>query len=303
MNLQQLDLSGINHIEGIEELKNLKALDLSYSGMVLKKQWKPLAELKSLEHLAIDSCKLNSLKGTGIENLTNLKTLRASECGLKKVDELKHLKNLEMLYLDANRLTGIKALKGLVNLRVLKLGGNRLGSVKEVQRLKKLEQLGLGGNSLKKLPDLRKLQKLRVLYLTGNYLTEQEIKAKVPQKILKEKDFKEKTILFQRNHAVIQLKSPAGPGGITRNTKKISGQISLIPGYKNGYYVCLNNPESSKYRQKRWKVKPDGSFELNNLDLRGWAGDTVSLQVLINPKLEAMDGWYEVNSITFWVKK
>ena len=67
--------------------------------------------------------------------------------------------------------------------------------------------------------------------------------------------------------------------------------------------ICLVNPDSSKYRNKRWKVGADGSFELNNLDLKSWAGDTVSLQVLIKSDLEGMDNWREVNSITFWVKK
>ena len=303
VNLRQLDLWGISYIDGIEELKNLTALDLSYTHISSAKSWKPLAELKSLEHLTIDNCKLNSLKGTGIGGLTNLKTLRASECGLKKVDELKNLKKLETLYLDDNRLTNIRALKGLTNLKILGLIGNRLDDVKEVKRFKKLEKLSLGRNGLKKLPDLRGLKKLDDLYLGGNYLTEQEIKAKVPQRLLKNKDWKKSAFLFQNYNAAIRLKSPSGANGITKDTKKISGRISLISGYKNGYYVCLNNPDSSKYRNKRWKVKPDGSFEINNLDLRSWAGDTVSLQVLINPKLDAMDGWYEVNSITFWVKK
>ena len=267
-NLRQLDLRGIEKIEGIEELKQLENLDLSFARITLKKHWKPLQKLKSLECLTIDNCKLSNLKGTGIEKLSNLRRLYANECGLKKVDELKNLKNLEILYLSDNRLTDMKALKGLKNLRILDLGSNRLNDAKEVQYLKGLEKLGLGYNGLKKLPDMRSLKNLEDLYLTGNYLTEKEIKAKVPQKILKDKYFKEHTYLFQRNNAVIHLKSPTGINGITKNTKKISGRISLISGYKNGYYVCLSNPDSSKYRNKRWKVKPDGSFEINNLDLR-----------------------------------
>ena len=30
--------------------------------------------------------------------------------------------------------------------------------------------------------------------------------------------------------------------------------LSLIPGYINGYYVCLGNPEFIEISQKRWKV-------------------------------------------------
>ena len=50
-------------------------------------------------------------------------------------------------------------------------------------------------------------------------------------------------------------------------------------------------------------MKEDGRFELNNLNLKSWAGDTVSLQVLIEPKSEWMASWSVVNGITFRVKK
>ena len=149
VNLKQLDLRNVDQLEGMEELKHLEALDLSYASLPLKKQWKPLAELKSLKYLTISGCKVSSLKGTGIENLTNLKQLSAYECGLKKINELKNLKKLEVLYLDNNRLTDIKALKGLTNLKKLNLSGNRLNDVKEVKRFKKLEQLALSSNGLK----------------------------------------------------------------------------------------------------------------------------------------------------------
>lgn len=305
VNLRHLDLWGISCLDGIEELKNLTDLGLSHIRIMSGEFWKPLAGMKSLENLDISGCNLSNLKKTGIENLTNLKSLYAGECGLKKVDELKNLKKLEILELDDNRLTDIRALKGLTNLKILYLSNNRLNDINGVQRFKKLERLSFDHNSLKKLPDLRGLKNLKELNLLGNYLAEQEIKTKIPQQILKNAVFQKYAFLCQRSNAVIHVKSPAGLGGITRNTKKISGKISLIPGYKNGYYICLANPDSSKYRKKRWKVKSDGSFELNNLDLRSWAGDIVSLQALIQPtpEMSGTDGWYEVNSVTFQVRK
>lgn len=319
-NMVQLDLRGhgLINLDGIEELTKLKSLDLEGSRV---KSLEPISKLITLESLYIDNINLKSLKG--IEGLKNLKSLSASKNKLKNIKEIKALVNLEVLYLDENKLTNIKAVSRLKKLRILNvrsnglkkasglkdlaeleqldLSDNKLIDVQEIKYLKNLLQLSLSDNHLKKLPDLKNLKKLSSISVDRNYFTEKELKSKIPNKFWKNKNWRADVVNLQKLNSDITFISPSSAKKITKNTTKITGSISRLPGYTKDIYVQLYNPASSLYREKRWKVGADGKFEINGINLKKWAGQAVSLNVLVYS--QKSKDWAIANSIKFTVKK
>jgi hypothetical protein len=84
-----------------------------------------ITDLQSLSSLSIDGgiCKQN-YDLAGIEQLTGLKTLTLSNCGIDDITNLQNLTNLTSLTLTDNHITDISALSKLGNLKKLNLRGN-----------------------------------------------------------------------------------------------------------------------------------------------------------------------------------
>lgn len=152
---------------------NLKNLGLNY---LPKKLWEltHLEELVLGEVLSDDKNRLGTLP-TEIGKLTRLRTLGASNIGLKEIPyTIGQLKQLQTLNLSSNQLTYLPDTIGqLRKLRILNLDNNELTQLPHtIGQLEQLKQLDLGKNKLTQLPDtIGYLEQLTYLNLPFNQIT------------------------------------------------------------------------------------------------------------------------------------
>jgi len=144
LDLRNCGIKDITDIEGLDSLKNLKELDLSYNQI---SKIKGLENLENLEFLEIHNNKISEIKG--LEKLKNLRTLFLQDNQITEIKGLKTLQNLENLALINNKITKIKGLEDLYKLDVLGLKGNpipryiidELGGLDSLGRAKKAQNL------------------------------------------------------------------------------------------------------------------------------------------------------------------
>ncbi len=122
LNLRGIEISDINNILGLEELKNLKNLDLSNNN---------ISEIR------------------GLENLSNLLALNLSYNNLKNLKGIENLINLEYLNVSNNKVEDLKGISNLANLSTLNITNNYISSIDELKSLKSLKILYLKGNNIK----------------------------------------------------------------------------------------------------------------------------------------------------------
>ncbi|MEY8516672.1 leucine-rich repeat domain-containing protein [Lachnospiraceae bacterium 29-84] len=299
-NLESLDLGGhlLTNISGVGELKKLRSLDLEYNKL---RNLKEISGLKDLEYVFAPFNRLTTL--AGIEKLKKLKVLDVMDSQLTSAEEIKGLRNMERLYLNGNKLKNLSFVKKLTKLKELGATSNRLTSVKGVENLKELVELDLANNQLKKLPDMKKLTKLKLngyTSFTNNFLTEKELRSKLPAHLLKKSKEKKEWLsiqsIVQDPNFKVTLVSPKNKGKITKDTKKISGKA--YPGA----YVCLVNLETYLKKSKEVKVGKNGEFTFKNLNLKKWAGDRAEIVVFVKSK-DGRSRWIGRKSIQFKVKK
>ena len=119
--LKQLDCSEnkIISLKGIEKMKNLRTLKVSYNRL---KHVNVFRYLKNLERLVNFLCRSNQIEtlsgfpGSSLKNLKNMNIQRNEICG--SFDGLRDLKNLAALYCDRNKFDG--SFVGLQNISALK---------------------------------------------------------------------------------------------------------------------------------------------------------------------------------------
>ena len=105
-----------------------------------------LDDLSDLKVLKASDKGITSL--SGLENATNLDTLVLDNNSITSLDSLARLTNLEYLDLQRNwSITDVTPLAGLTNLERLNLDYNRITDVSPLASLTKLTHLGVGGHS------------------------------------------------------------------------------------------------------------------------------------------------------------
>ena len=148
---------GILNLDGIEQLQNLKELNISLS------KWcsinlDNISSLQNLESLYIEAYSLPAV-GIDINEISKFKNLKQlslnSFSALKDISLLSNLDKLEILSISYASITDISSLKYLTNLRELSLTNINIG---------------YNGNSWIKidLSSLKDLNKLKKLYLKGS---------------------------------------------------------------------------------------------------------------------------------------
>lgn len=316
-NLSSLDISfnSLENLEGIEqltsletlnaegnkiksissgaELPTLKSLDLMYNQLT---SLKGLERAKNIEHLNLIGNQLTNLKG--IKELKNIKELALSDNQLTNLKGIEKLKKMDALRVEKNKLTSIKGIRNLKKITELWLRDNRLVKVDEIKYLKNLRSLYLSYNQIKKLPDLKKMKYLYSTDLYGNYLTEQEIRSKLPERCFAiDEKWIRREFLLQRQNFKVSFVKPAKSSKITKNTKKITGKIPNERYKKLKVFLRLPGEKSSMC------VKPDknGKFVFKKLNLKPYAGKEAKLDVYYYDGLT--DRGERVNQIIFKVKK
>ncbi|MFW6216162.1 MAG: leucine-rich repeat domain-containing protein [Alkalispirochaetaceae bacterium] len=183
--LTDLDASerGIESLDGIEQLPNLRRLNLGGNRIA---DLRPLASLTRLAALDLRDNYISDLEEVHLGSLEELQEL--SELSLRNNRESAHpeepsnfehisdispiarLSSLEILDLRNNHVEELSPLGELEALRFLDLRGNRLteGAVEFLGSLRRLEHLNLRDNDIRDISSLASLEQLEYLNLHSN---------------------------------------------------------------------------------------------------------------------------------------
>lgn len=194
---KELDLKKTLVFKLLQELKNIKSLDLSKNRMqTLPKE---LYKLKSLVSLNLSYNQLKNLPGK-INLLENLEILDLSYNRMNNKFMNYHLKNIRNLNLSRNNIQSIPPsiflLKTLINLDI---SNNLLNSIpKEIKNVSNLEELNISNNPLTTIPhEFRNLEKLRVLNLSNT----------------------KKVMIYNEYNTILSKKEIRGPNGTIYNVE------------------------------------------------------------------------------------
>ncbi|WP_411678844.1 leucine-rich repeat domain-containing protein [Clostridium thailandense] len=157
----------IKDISGIENLVNLKSLDLTYSQV---EDISELKGLKNLEELWLYDNKITDI--SALKDLTNLKNLQLYGNQITDIPSLRGLTNLEYIDLGNNKIHDITLLKELHNLKELNLVYNNITDVSSLKELTNLNSLNLDNNNITDISPLGKLSNLKKLSLSSNKTTD-----------------------------------------------------------------------------------------------------------------------------------
>lgn len=163
--LQELDLYDnlISHIRGLDELKHLTSLDLSFNKI---KHIKHINHLKDLKDLYFVSNKISNIDG--LDELVHLRQLELGSNRIREIKNLDSLAALEELWVAKNKITQISGLSNLSNLRLLSIQSNRISDLSPLREVPQLEELYVSHNMLESLQGLEGNTKLRVLEISHN---------------------------------------------------------------------------------------------------------------------------------------
>lgn len=183
--LTELDASGrgIESLEGIEMLPNLRRLNLSGNRV---EDVEPLTSLTRLTMLDVQDNYIANLEAVNFHRLADLPELSElvlrnnresahpeDPDGVRRISDisvLSEFRSLEVLDLANNHVEDISPLSRLESLRVLNLQGNRLteNALEPLRDLARLEHLNLRENDLRELDPLSSLGQLEYLNLHSN---------------------------------------------------------------------------------------------------------------------------------------
>ena len=122
----------------LKNLTNLRKLDLR---MTAVKNVKPLARLKNLEILILDSTHIENIKP--LENLVNLREFDFSFTKVSDLKPIRKLTNLETLKLNFAKIRSLDAIGDLSNLQSLSIAASTVSNLKPIKKLNNLRELDL----------------------------------------------------------------------------------------------------------------------------------------------------------------
>lgn len=162
VNLSTADLAQL------EQLPNLRTLDLSHTGL------SNISGLSGLTQLTDLNLQFNAISNiTSLAGMTQLQTLNLGFNEISDITALSGMNDLQELHLDANNITTLgTALANKTGLAQLYLDNNKISDIVSLKDLTNLTHLGLGHNQISAAAHLSGLNKLQVLVLDGNNLTD-----------------------------------------------------------------------------------------------------------------------------------
>ncbi|KAI9677156.1 MAG: hypothetical protein M1829_002730 [Trizodia sp. TS-e1964] len=153
----------ISHISGLEGLKKLRSLDLSFNKIRTIKNVNHLCELRDLYFV---QNKISNIQG--LDGLSKLKNLELAANRIREIQNVQTLAGLEQLWLGKNKITEMKNLSTLVNLKILSIQSNRITAITGLESLVNLEELYISHNALTEISGLENNTKLGCLDVTNN---------------------------------------------------------------------------------------------------------------------------------------
>lgn len=258
-----------------QEVKNITRLKSNnhYDKEKIK-SLKGIGNLKNLKYLDVAVNQLTSL--AGIEKLTKLETLDASQNNLKTVSEVKNLKDLTKLDVNDNQIKSISEIKNLSKLIYINISRNSIRNLNCFDNLTEIETLYASRNKIKILPNLNNKTKLDSITFQHNFISKKEYNKKIPRKWNKSDAWYKSEVQLQNLVYTIKPIQPSSFNKINKNTKKIVGTA------QKGAKIIIRNPTGRKIHAiKSVKADSKGRFTFKNLDLKKWAGKTLSFQSYI----------------------
>lgn len=157
--VEYLDLSDnrISTINNLENMPNLKVLDLSYN--LITDICIPRMNIEELYLISNDITEISGL------DLPRIKKLDIAVNNISRIENLERCCTLEELYLGGNRIKTVEGLESLAMLKVLDLQNNGLEIVDCEMIPKSIEILLLGEN--RKLEAIRNIEMLKSLRILG----------------------------------------------------------------------------------------------------------------------------------------
>ena len=117
-----------NDVTTIKTRTSIKALGLAGNKIT---KIGDLKYLTNLEELSISSNYITDSNLTGLENLSNLKTLNAGFIGISNLNKIKNLANIESLDISGNNIENIEDITNLTNLMYLDVSANKISSISD----------------------------------------------------------------------------------------------------------------------------------------------------------------------------
>lgn len=170
LGLEVLSIIGGNpyrEINGLEQLKSLQHLNVSWSAIDHIKKIKVNENIRSLNIGETDIKRI-----TDLERFPHLEELRVNGTLVEKIEGLDTLHNLKQLFISATQVEEIEGLESLTNLEVLDLSYNEISKIKGLDSLKNLRKLNLNENKIIKVENLDRLINLEFLTLEVNKIKE-----------------------------------------------------------------------------------------------------------------------------------
>ncbi|KUJ55320.1 leucine-rich repeat domain-containing protein [Chryseobacterium aquaticum] len=161
--LEILSLSGGNpycEIKGLEKLKSLQHLNISWSAIGNIKEINVNENLRSLNIGETDIKRI-----TDLERFPYLEELRLNGNRIKKIEGLDKLHNLKKLFISSIGIKKIEGLESLTNLEILELSNNEISKIRGLDSLKNLKELSLDENEIVRVENLDNLTNLELLLL------------------------------------------------------------------------------------------------------------------------------------------
>ncbi|TXT64746.1 MAG: hypothetical protein BAJALOKI3v1_170032 [Promethearchaeota archaeon] len=154
LSLRNQNISDISEINGLENLSNLKKLDLSGNNIT---EIKNLGHLKNLEMLNLANNNIAEIKN--LDDLRNLKVLILSHNKIAQARGLNNLNNLEMINLNNNWIDAVREVFNLTNLKRIYLEDNEVTDIRELENLNNLQYIALSPMANIPKSQLKKLKK------------------------------------------------------------------------------------------------------------------------------------------------
>jgi internalin A len=153
---------GIKSLEGIQQIPNLEAINISKNQII---NLSPLQSLTKLKWLQFDSNQVSDI--SILQHLTNLEYLVFYDNQVSDITPLQNMKNLVVLDFWDNQVSDISALQDLTNLEELSIHENQITDISALQNMHHLLFLNFSDNQVTDISALENLTNLSILYF-GN---------------------------------------------------------------------------------------------------------------------------------------
>jgi hypothetical protein len=158
---------GIESLEGIQQLQNLKSLGLWINQI---SDISPLQTLTNLWYLSLHGNQISDI--TPIKTLTNLSYLNFCDNQVSDITTVQSLTNLEILFFTKNQVSDLSPLQNLTNLWNLSFGDNPVTEISVLENLTKLKHLGLFLNQISDITPIQNLTALEFLNFDATAVTD-----------------------------------------------------------------------------------------------------------------------------------